>query len=116
MFSHSGLVHIYTGFDPKEVTITSGADHIDSYKSTPSVVRYRCKTCGSPIGGELSTPEMKFRDICPTTLDRDANERVQWPEEWKPTEHIFYPSRMVDVKDGLPKYRRFSFDSETVPE
>jgi len=29
------------------------------------------------------------------------------PPEYKPTLHLFYSERSVNVKDGLPKYARF---------
>jgi hypothetical protein len=57
-----------------------------------------CGRCGTPIADDGRTMWMAF----PTLFDFGDPPRV--PEAFRPSCHIFYASRVVDVDDGLPKW------------
>mmetsp|Transcript_13024 Transcript_13024/g.41093 ORF Transcript_13024/g.41093 Transcript_13024/m.41093 type:complete len:151 (-) Transcript_13024:40-492(-) len=70
---------------------------------TEKSVRYRCARCGSPVGSvwqdggdSLSIPVPAIKGIYV------GNKIV---EEFKPAVHVYYGDRVIDIKDGLPKYK-----------
>ncbi|KAJ3055146.1 hypothetical protein HK097_011384 [Rhizophlyctis rosea] len=111
-----GVATHAVGFQIPDLTITFGSDNLIPFNTTEPITRYRCKTCGTPIYGEVNEPDFQFRDISVATLDRDEEERMKLPEEFKPDHHMFYARRVVDIKDGLKKFARFRWDSEHIPE
>ena len=40
----------------------------------------------------------------------------QIPDAFRPSCHIFYEQRCVDIKDGKKKWSRHEDESETIPE
>lgn len=83
--------------------------------------RYRCKTCGTNVA---SFNEAKNKwSVWTSTLDRAPNTEsggelgtiTGW--EWaRPTDHIFYGTRMLDVPDGLPKWEGYAGQSAQIDE
>lgn len=57
-----------------------------------------CRSCGTPIADDGRNMWLAF----PTLFDFGSPVRV--PEAFKPSCHIFYGSRVMDVDDGLPKW------------
>ena len=57
-----------------------------------------CALCGTPIADEGRHMWLAF----PALFDFGITELV--PETFKPTCHIFYSSRMIDLNDDLPKW------------
>ena len=51
--------------------------------------------------------------LFPTTLEF-GDEGV--PDTFKPDNHIFYGSRVLDMKDGVPKWEGKNGDSKEIPE
>lgn len=41
-----------------------------------------------------------------------GTEKVGLPDAFKPSMHIFYERRVMDIVDGLPKYRKHHKDDE----
>ena len=57
-----------------------------------------CALCGTPIADEGRHMWLAF----PSLFDFGVTPKV--PEAFKPTCHIFYNTRMIDLNDGLPKW------------
>ncbi|KAJ7024398.1 Mss4-like protein [Mycena alexandri] len=66
------------------------------------MVLYRCKKCRSCAATQF--PGNKNWALRSTQLERDENGKVINWEGVKPTSHIFYGTRVVDVADDLPKW------------
>lgn len=68
-------------------------------------VLYRCKKCRSCAATQMSdTQNWALRG---TQLERDADGKIINWEGVKPTSHIFYDTRVVDVADDLPKWEGY---------
>ncbi|HEX2889115.1 GFA family protein [Vineibacter terrae] len=102
-------INAFSLWAPDSVKITKGADNIATYNKTENSYRKFCKTCG----GHLMTdhPGMKLVDVYASVLP-------DFPH--KPTLHVFYASKMVSVKDGLPKFKDlpgdFGGSNEMLPD
>ena len=66
-----------------------------STRTSKNVVRHRCAKCWSPVLAELGPK----RAVVPAALFAPL------PPAWKPSHHIYYESRVLDITDGAPKYR-----------
>lgn len=74
--------------------------------------RFRCKTCGSHVA---SWNEAKQKwSVWGATLDRDSDGKIINWSLVKPTDHIFYGTRMLDVPDDLGKWEGYPNQSEVV--
>jgi hypothetical protein len=60
--------------------------------------KVRCHKCGTPIADEGRRMWLAF----PALFDFGSREEV--PQAFKPTCHIFYGTRVVDLSDDLPKW------------
>jgi hypothetical protein len=65
-----------------------------------------CRHCGAPIADEGRTMWLGF----PPLFDFGTPPAV--PEAFKPTCHIFYAARVLDMDDGLPKWAGHAEGSE----
>jgi hypothetical protein len=91
-------------FHKRDVRFTAGVDHLRFFsgalgrceRSLPCKVS--CALCGTPIADEGRNMWLAF----PTLFDFGQPPRV--PDAFKPTCHIFYGMRVMDVIDGLPKW------------
>ena len=94
---------------PDEVRITTGENNISTFNKTENSYRKFCKACG----GHLLTehPGMKLVDVYVSVLQGFTHE---------PTLHVHYGSKMVSLKDGLPKFKDLPADfggsGEMLPE
>ncbi len=91
-------------FRKADVRMTQGVENLRFYASaldrpvrTPPC-KVSCALCGTPIADEGRRMWLAF----PTLFDFDEAGKV--PEAFRPTCHIFYGQRAVDVDDGLPKW------------
>lgn len=87
-------VHAATGWPAAQVKYVKGEDNVIVYKRTELSHRKSCKTCGGAV--LFDHPEIGVIDVLASNIDGFA---------FKPAFHIFYGERMIDLKDGLPKYR-----------
>mmetsp|Transcript_12620 Transcript_12620/g.14474 ORF Transcript_12620/g.14474 Transcript_12620/m.14474 type:complete len:155 (+) Transcript_12620:189-653(+) len=113
----SPLAHLIA-FKPDMVKIVAGEDKLVGYNTSDYMVRYSCSVCSSNVYNQSLLEDYPFRDIPHTILEtEDAERRKAFLNDprFKPTGHIFYPSRVLDVKDGLTKFKMFP-DGETVEE
>ncbi len=91
-------------FHKRDVRITQGIERIAFYNTALDRAerilpcKLRCAGCGTPIADEGRNMWLAF----PTLFDFGAPPEV--PESIKPTCHIFYDMRVMDMDDGLPKW------------
>ena len=69
-----------------------------SIQSSPNVTRYRCKECGSPVYATLG--KGKTYVVPRSALTNIAKD----DESFKPTHHMHYKQRCIDIEDELPKF------------
>ena len=92
-------VNGFTLWKPESVTVTQGADHIETFQKTPRSLRKWCRRCG----GHLMTdhPQWGLVDVYAATLPTLA---------FKPGVHVNYAEAVLRIQDGLPKFRDFPAD------
>ena len=90
----AGPINSASLWNPDQLEITKGQECIETYNKTEDSYRKFCKKCG----GHLMTehPGMNLIDIFAVLLKGFS---------FKPAIHINYESKMVSVKDGLPKFK-----------
>ena len=91
-------------FHKHDVRIAEGADCLSFYNSKhPTKARIlpckvSCRLCGAPIADEGRRMWLAF----PPLFDFGFPPKV--PKVFLPTCHIFYGSRVMDIRDDLPKW------------
>jgi hypothetical protein len=70
--------------------------------SSANVSRCRCAKCGSPIYASLMKGRMIAIPL--TVLNSSLNTPGVSATNLKPTHHMYYPQRIFDVNDDLPKF------------
>lgn len=91
-------------FRKRDVRFTAGVAHLRFYNSTldrnERIVpcKVTCALCGSLIADEGRNMWLAF----PTLFDFGTPPQV--PEAFKPTCHIFYGMRVMEIVDELPKW------------
>ena len=91
-------------FHKRHVRFTDGLNHLYLFNSELGrherllPCKISCRECGTPIADEGRRMFLAF----PTLFD--FGHRVEVPESFKPTCHIFYGNRVVDICDDLPKW------------
>ena len=87
-----------TAWIPKQVTIEKGKLVTFSHP-TKQLSRAFCVRCGETMFG---TNRMGLRVVPNSLIARTEDDEL--PEKFRPTMHLFYSSRVIDVKDDLLKY------------
>jgi hypothetical protein len=89
-------VNAFTLWEPQNVRITNGAEHIGRMMKTEKSGRQYCKKCG----GHLMTdhPTMGLIDVYAGTIPTLA---------FRPEVHVNYAESVLPMKDGLPKLKDF---------
>jgi hypothetical protein len=91
-------------FDKRDVRLVSGIEALRFYNSELDSeerrlpCKVRCARCSTLIADEGRRMWLAF----PSLFDFGTPPRV--PEAFKPTCHIFYGARVMDIDDGLPKW------------
>ncbi len=91
-------------FHKRDVRITAGIGHLCFFNSEHQVnerilpCKVSCARCKTPIADEGRRMWLAF----PSLFDFGVAARV--PAAFKPTCHIFYGMRVVDISDDLPKW------------
>ena len=91
-------------FHKRDVRITAGIDYLRFFNSERFTYervlpcKVSCGRCGTPIADEGRRMWLAF----PSLFDFGNVSKV--PASFKPTCHIFYSLRVVDVNDDLPKW------------
>lgn len=83
-------------------------DAIETYtvESKPWKVRSRCKKCGCSVSSYNSRTDR--RSIWSAQLERDEQGKIKYWDDLKPTGHIFYGTRMLDIHDDLAKWEGYN--------
>ena len=78
-----------------------------SLETSKMVTRYRCPDCASPVYASLRNGKLI---VVPRSMlfqnddDKKDTAASDKDDAYKPTHHMYYASRIVDVNDNLPKY------------
>lgn len=92
-------VNGFTLWKPESVTVTQGAELVETFRKTPRSLRKWCRNCG----GHLMTdhPHWGLVDVYAATLPTLP---------FKPGVHVNYAEAVLRIQDGLPKFRDFPAD------
>ncbi len=99
-------------FYKHDVRITQGVDCLKFYNSERNIherilpCKVSCALCGTPIADEGRRMWLAF----PTLFDFGG--LAAFPEKFRPTCHLFYGSRVMDMDDNLPKWSGHKNHSE----
>ncbi|KAJ7687381.1 hypothetical protein B0H17DRAFT_1070030 [Mycena rosella] len=87
---------------------------LDKYvtEGKPWKTRYRCKNCGCCVGSYNTKTENW--SVWGTQLERNEGGITKNWEVVKPTAHIFYETRLVDVDDELSKWEGYEYKSTRI--
>ncbi|KAJ7070671.1 Mss4-like protein [Mycena amicta] len=91
---------------PTAFSWTYTADVTPLVENLGDVTLYRCEKCRSCAATQMG--DSGNWAIRGAHLARDENGKIIDFESVKPTCHIFYNTRIVDVADDLPKWEGFS--------
>ena len=99
-------------FHKHDVRITEGIDHLNFYNSELDKherilpCKVSCALCGTLIADEGRNMWLAF----PSLFNFGGVSKV--PTKFKPTCHIFYGMRVIDINDDLPKWSGHKNHSE----
>jgi len=91
-------------FHKRHVRFTAGLNHLRFFNSEQGrherilPCKVSCGRCGTPIADEGRRMWLAFPSLF------DFGHRSEVPDSFKPTCHIFYGTRVVDIWDDLPKW------------
>jgi predicted GNAT family acetyltransferase len=102
-------INAFSLWKSDSVRVTKGASEIGTFSKTEHSDRKFCKRCGGHVMTEH--PRMRLIDVYANLLKGYIHE---------PTLHANYASKMLSVKDGLPKYADLPSElggsGETLPD
>ena len=105
----AGPVNAFSLWKPESVTVTRGADQIDSFAKTDNSHRKWCRQCGGHV--MTDHPPMGLVDVYVATIPG---------LDFQPGLHVFYAESVLPIRDGLPKMRdvpaEMGGSGETMPE
>ncbi len=92
----AGPVNAFTLWQPDQVRVSAGAEHLAAYQKTPNSQRQYCRLCG----GHLMTnhPGLGLVDVYAATLPALA---------FHAGVHVNYAETVLPMRDGLPKFKDF---------
>jgi hypothetical protein len=86
---------------PENFECNVALEELWSLETSPAVTRYRCRDCGSPVFASLRNGSAF---VVPRSMLFQDNGGSVNDEDYKPSHHMYYASRIIDVEDDLPKY------------
>ncbi len=102
-------IHAATLWPAASVKVTKGADQLGMIKKTEASHRQFCTKCGAPV--LVNHPAIGMVDVPAGTIQGLA---------YKPALHVHYGEKVLQVRDGLPKFKDFPKDfggsGDTLPE
>ncbi|HTO68647.1 MAG TPA: GFA family protein [Myxococcota bacterium] len=102
-------IHAATLFPTAKVNVKKGADKLGLVKKTEASHRQFCTKCGAPV--LVRHPAIGMTDVPAGTISDFA---------FKPTLHVHYGEKVMQVRDGLPKFKdfpkEFGGSGDVVPE
>jgi hypothetical protein len=88
---------------PENFECNVPTEELWSLQTSKMVTRYRCPHCGSPVFASLRNGKTF---VVPRSMLFQENQESN-PEDdeaYRPSHHMYYGSRIMDVQDLLPKY------------
>jgi hypothetical protein len=102
-------VNAFALWQPSNVKVTKGAAFLGRFKKTENSDRQFCTQCGGHI--MTDHPGLGLTDVYAATIPSVA---------FKPAVHVNYAETVLEMRDGLPKFKDFPADfggsGETIPE
>jgi hypothetical protein len=102
-------VNAFTLWQPANVKVTKGAEHLGRFKKTPTSDRQFCINCGGHV--MTDHPTFGLTDVYAATIPTLP---------FKPALHVNYAETVLRMNDGLPKLKDFPKElggsGEAVPE
>lgn len=101
---HGAPVQWTAIFHKEDVRLVAGVEHLRFYNSAFNrherlmPCKVACALCGTPIADEGRNMWLAF----PTLFDFGVPPEV--PKAFRPSCHIFYSMRVMDIVDALPKW------------
>lgn len=95
----AGPVNAFSLWQPDDVRVTAGAEHIATYQKTPTSQRQFCKKCGGHLMSRH--PTFGLVDVYAATIPT---------LDFKPAVHVNYAETVLPMRDGLPKFKDFPAD------
>jgi|TARA_B100001059_G_scaffold226608_1_gene255218 hypothetical protein len=89
-----------TLFQPEEVRITKGSEHVKRYEQNEGHEKCWCDKCGGHLMND-HTKGYGFKDVYGALIQNFS---------FTPTAHINYGNSILKIKDGLPKFKDFPSD------
>jgi len=105
----AGPVNAFTLWKPDAVKVTKGEGNVGTFNKTPNSFRRWCKTCGGHVLTEH--PTFSLTDVYAAVIPDFS---------FKPAIHVNYQETVLQMKDGLPKFKDLPKEAggsgETMPE
>eukprot|EP00931_Biecheleriopsis_adriatica_P103786 TRINITY_DN78583_c0_g1_i1.p1 TRINITY_DN78583_c0_g1~~TRINITY_DN78583_c0_g1_i1.p1 ORF type:complete len:611 (+),score=116.00 TRINITY_DN78583_c0_g1_i1:33-1835(+) len=106
-----------------ELSLSPGAA-ITGLQTSKGVERSRCASCMAPVrgtllGGKMAAVPLALLTIWRATDKRPGQDSAVDSSGLRPQHHLYYRDRVMDVRDGLPKYEgsiRLSGGKGLLPE
>jgi len=101
---HGAPMQLAAIFHKHNVRFTAGLDHLRFFNSAQGVnnrilpCKVSCNQCGTPIADEGRRMWLAFPALF------DFGQGSETPDSFKPSCHIFYAQRAIDICDNLPKW------------
>ncbi|KAF8215784.1 Mss4-like protein [Mycena galopus ATCC 62051] len=92
-------------YSPSAFSWTYAAEKEPEVETLRGFTLYRCKTCRSCAATQMS--DSQNWALRGTQLERDENGKIKNWDGVKPSSHIFYGTRLINVADDLPKWEGF---------
>jgi hypothetical protein len=92
----AGPINAFTLWQPDAVTVTRGAEHLNSFNKTENSARKWCTKCGGHVLSDH--PGLKLTDVYAAVIP-------DFP--FKPMLHVNYGETVLHVRDGLPKQKDY---------
>jgi hypothetical protein len=104
-----GIAIAFVGFENEHLRLIGGSEHLQGYRATDRMERFRCRTCGSNVYNQSLLVDRQFRDTSLSNFQIDQHGAIIELDELKPTSHINYANCQAcfnDVfkYDGLIKF------------
>jgi hypothetical protein len=98
----TGSPFVMIGFwAPDSALVDQGAPLLERATS-PHLTRHRCPDCGAPIYNAVRSDKLTSNNFSMPLFDA-------LDDAARPTHHIFYADRVLDIDDGLPRFARFTW-------
>lgn len=89
-------VNAFSLWEPQQVKVTAGEENIGTFAKTPVSERKWCTKCGGHV--MTNHPPFNLVDVYAATIPTFPH---------KPGLHVYYSEKVLQIKDGLPKFADF---------